>query len=357
MKKITAIFSVLCSLCWICGAQNPELQANEASEFTMIGKVFDDTPSPYQRVDTVKYKGFIPKENFQMRTSTGLAVAFRTDSPCLYIETVWGELYHGISTAVISHMGYDLYIRKDGRWQWAGNGGGDKPLVKIREGMDRSLKECLLYLPLYSEEHSIRLLTEKGSHIEPMENPFRHRILFNGSSYTHGVGTTRAGLSYPMIFERNTGLHVIDFATSGNCRMQEQMLRVMLDIDADAYVFDSFSNPSAKEINKRLLPFIDAMVKAHPGKPMIFQQTIIEARESFDLAYKAEKDEIRATADSLMKIACKKHKDVYFIPTDPTAEEYETTADGSHPDDYGYWLWERSIEKPVLRILRKYGIR
>jgi lysophospholipase L1-like esterase len=31
--------------------------------------------------------------------------------------------------------------------------------------------------------------------------------------------------------------------------------------------------------------------------------------------------------------------------------------DGIHPDDYGYYLWSRSIEKPLRKILRKYGIR
>ena len=30
---------------------------------------------------------------------------------------------------------------------------------------------------------------------------------------------------------------------------------------------------------------------------------------------------------------------------------------GIHPDNYGYTLWAKSIEKPVLKILKKYGIR
>ncbi len=27
---------------------------------------------------------------------------------------------------------------------------------------------------------------------------------------------------------------------------------------------------------------------------------------------------------------------------------------GVHPNDNGYSLWEKSIEKPILKILRKY---
>ena len=68
--------------------------------------------------------------------------------------------------------------------------------------------------------------------------------------------------------------------------------------------------------------------------------------------------ERRAVADSLMKIACKKYKDVYFIHPDAALHNGESsTADGVHPNDNGYSVWERSIEKPILKILKKYGIK
>ena len=58
-----------------------------------------------------------------------------------------------------------------------------------------------------------------------------------------------------------------------------------------------------------------------------------------------------------MAIACKKYKDVYFISTNATESNHETSIDGTHPSDYGYGVWEKSIEKKVLRILKKYGIK
>ena len=36
---------------------------------------------------------------------------------------------------------------------------------------------------------------------------------------------------------------------------------------------------------------------------------------------------------------------------------HEASVDGVHPDNYGYTLWAKSIEKQVLKILRKYGIK
>ncbi len=61
----------------------------------------------------------------------------------------------------------------------------------------------------------------------------------------------------------------------------------------------------------------------------------------------------REVADSLMNIACGKYKNVYYIHPSATSADHETSVDGTH-GDYGYTLWEKSIEKQVLRILKKY---
>ena len=61
--------------------------------------------------------------------------------------------------------------------------------------------------------------------------------------------------------------------------------------------------------------------------------------------------------DSLMNIAVEKYPDVYFIHPDATSENNDATVDGIHPTNYGYTLWAKSIEKSLLKILRKYNIR
>ena len=63
-------------------------------------------------------------------------------------------------------------------------------------------------------------------------------------------------------------------------------------------------------------------------------------------------------AAKLMKEAQEKYKNVYFISVTDAADELEeTSVDGTHPGDYGYSLWAKSIEKPLLKILKKYGIK
>ena len=342
----------------VTGASAQELIYTEASDLTLTGKLID-TPNPYHRVDTVRFKGFTKSENNQVRNSAGIAVAFKTNSPTISVLTKYGDVGWPNNTGGYSARGYDLYIRRDGQWIWAGAGcPGDleKPFNLI-SGMDGTMKECLMYLPILSEEHSVKIGVTEGSVLEPLPNPFRGRIGIFGSSFTHGISTSRAGMAYPAIFSRETGLQMLSLGCSGNCKLQDYFADVLAAADVDAFVFDSFSNPSPEQIKERLFPFIEKVQAAHPGKPLIFQRTIYREWRNFNKRTADYEARRIAVADSLMKIACKKYKDVYYIHPSASAPDHETTQDGTHPSDRGYQLWARSIEKPIKKILRKYGIR
>jgi len=342
----------------VTGARAQDLIYTEASDLTLTGKLID-TPNPYHRVDTVRFKGFTKSENNQVRNSAGIAVAFRTNSPTISVLTKYGNVGWPNNTGGYSARGYDLYIRRDGQWIWAGAGcPGDleKPFNLI-SGMDGTMKECLMYLPILSEEHSVKIGVTEGSVLEPLPNPFRGRIGIFGSSFTHGISTSRAGMAYPAIFSRETGLQMLSLGCSGNCKLQDYFADVLAAADVDAFVFDSFSNPSPEQIKERLFPFIEKVQAAHPGKPLIFQRTIYREWRNFNKRTADYEARRIAVADSLMKIACKKYKDVYYIHPSASAPDHETTQDGTHPSDRGYQLWARSIEKPIKKILRKYGIR
>lgn len=342
----------------VTGARAQDLIYTEASDLTLTGKLID-TPNPYHRVDTVRFKGFTKSENNQVRNSAGIAVAFRTNSPTISVLTKYGDVGWPNNTGGYSARGCDLYIRRDGQWIWAGAGcPGDleKPFNLI-SGMDGTMKECLMYLPILSEEYSVKIGVTEGSVLEPLPNPFRGRIGIFGSSFTHGISTSRAGMAYPAIFSRETGLQMLSLGCSGNCKLQDYFADVLAAADVDAFVFDSFSNPSPEQIEERLFPFIEKVQAAHPGKPLIFQRTIYREWRNFNKRTADYESRRIAVADSLMKIACKKYKDVYYIHPSASAPDHETTQDGTHPSDRGYQLWARSIEKPIKKILRKYGIR
>lgn len=360
MKK-TLIILALTVLSASLSAQTKKYVFTEASELNLIGKIHKETPNPYHRVDTVKYKGFTTGENRQVRCPAGLAVLFKTNSRNIAVKTEFGWQWESLTTMPLAYRGYDLYIKDNGKWRWAGAKASspkkpDETIVIVKE-MDGEEKECMLYLPIYSEVYSVKIGIDEGAEISYLESPFRHRIGIFGSSYTHGVSTSRAGMSYPMQLMRWTGLQFLSLGCSGNCKMQPYFGDVLCDAEVDALVFDSFSNPDAEMIKERLFPFIEQIQKAHPDIPLIFQQTINRERCNFDLGTQNFESAKRNMAAKLMKEACRKYKNVYFIQTDAADALEETSVDGTHPGDYGYSLWAKSIEKPLLKILKKYGIK
>ena len=360
MKQVFSILALVAAT-FCCQTLVAQTVYTEASTLTLTGKLFPDTPNPYHRIDTVKYKGFTPAENLQVRESSGIAVAFRTNSTYIDVLTEYGTIQYPMNTNGISAKGYDLYIRENGKWVFAAaaaNGNGNEARVlHLINNLDGQMHECLMYLPLYSEVRSVKIGTQDGAVIEAIPNPFRHRVGIFGSSYTHGSSTSRGGMAYPAQFTRNTGIQLLSIGCSGNCRLQSYFADALAAADVDALIFDTFSNPSLAQVNERLFPFIEKLQAAHPGKPLIFQRTIRRESRNFNTeAEKFEQDRIDL-ADSLMKIACKKYKDVYYIYPDATSPDHLASVDGVHPSNYGYTLWAKSIEKKILRILKKYGIK
>lgn len=338
----------------------------EASTLTLIGKPFESTPNPYHRVDTLVYKGFNRTENRQLRCSAGMAVLFKTNSRNIHITTTWGYVYSSPATMPISYKGYDLYIKNaDGEWQYAASGAlksykkGQKiETFALIEHMDGTMHECMMYLPMYSEIISCKIGVDDDAIIEPLKSDFRHKIAVYGSSFTQGISTDRSGMSYPMQLMRNTGFQIVSLATSGRCLMQPYMLDLLVEVEADAFLFDTFSNPDASLIRERLIPFIDRLIAAHPNTPLIFQRTIYRERRSFDTLLDAKELAKKEAVEELFAriLADPKYKDVYLI-TPNASEAHETSVDGTHPNNYGYTLWARSIEAPVRDILNKYGIK
>lgn len=354
------LFAAISICSYAQSSQNSDYTFTEASELNLIGKILD-TPNPYHRVDTCVFKGFTKGENDQVRCSAGLAVLFKTNSTSIAIESEYGYRNYGLNTMPLALRGYDLYIKKDGKWLWAAskvNGvNHENGRLVLISGMDSQEKECMLYLPMYSELYSVKIGVDNGASIESMESPFRHRVAIFGSSYTQGISISRSGMSYPMQFMRNTGIQLLSLGCSGNCKLQPYFADVLIAADVDAIILDSFSNPPASMIEERLFPFIEKIQKAKPDIPLIFMQTIYRESRNFNSGNNRNEQAKQDMAAKLMEEAVKKYKNVYFISTNATSPDHETSVDGVHPSDYGYTLWAKSIEKPILKILRKHGLK
>ena len=88
MKRvlITLVATILTVALYAQSSKGTVYTFTEASDLNLIGKIHENTPNPYHRVDTVKYKGFTPLENNQVRCPAGLAVLFKTNSSTITVK-------------------------------------------------------------------------------------------------------------------------------------------------------------------------------------------------------------------------------------------------------------------------------
>lgn len=265
MKRF--VFSLLVLLFSVAGA-SAQLKFVDAEQLGLVNKL-GPTKNRYHRVDTDKYDLTQTEANL-LRMPAGMALVFRTNSSQIVVRTHYLN-YSMVrySTTGVSQTGYDLYIRKDGEWMYAGSNAPkneDAELVLVRN-MDDSEKECLLYLPLFSELKRIEIGIDEGAEIEASANPFRHRIVIFGSSFTHGTSTGRPGMSYPMIMQRNMGLQFISLGVSGNSKLQQSFAAIIGDSACDAdrrgCLLESGTGDDPRTVSavrrgdpgKRILPF------------------------------------------------------------------------------------------------------
>lgn len=334
----------------------------DATELGIHGHTQKTDKSPYYRFDHTPYEGFSKTIINYSKCPSGLYIVFKTNSSQISASWENAPKRMGDNMTGISQHGLDLYIKKDGKWRFAAVGrvstlpeknSRTKTLIKnLAEGE----KECLIYLPGWCKLTKLEIGVDESATIEGLPSPFRHKVIVHGSSITHGASASRPAMNYPALLSRNLGIDFINFGFSGQCKMQPQFLEFLKTCEADAFVFDAFSNPSEKQIKERLNNFVEELVKAHPGKPLIFIQSPIDQDSDFDTKKYAARMSLTKTAAEMMKVLAKKHKDVYFLAV-PNVLGTDGTIDNSHPTDLGFDRFLKAYQPKIAKILKKYGIK
>lgn len=317
----------------------------------------DNQDKGYSRLDSDLYKGLPDNVREMAGYSTGVAVAFTTDSR--YIKARWkcGYPSNGLNTSPLLQSGLDLYIRRDSTWVHAGVGlpspEGETTLV---EDMDGKEHECLLYLPLWNRVDSLFIGVDEKASITPSFPLREKKIVVVGSSITHGAAASRPGLAYPARMQRTTGWEFINLGFSGMCRLDDFYAEMIARSGADVVLIDAFSNPSPGQIEERLRLFVDRVVKKCAGKPVIFIQTEIRETGNFNLKKRDYEYRKRETAARIMEelISCGEYPTLYFInPGMPLGDSHEMTVDGTHPSDAGFEMIVNHLMPEIMKIIEQ----
>ena len=272
---------------WIClglimfplttfGQQKSNFTYVPAQELLLVGKATTEGEY-FHRVDTAKYCTMPPAVKKLFTNSAGLAISFTTNSPVIKAKWTVPDNYQLPNLTRLAQKGLDLYIKRDGKWQFAGVGmpGGVTTERVIVDNMGTEEKECLLYLPLYDELKSLEIGVSSDAHIHKGENPFKEKIVVYGSSILQGASASRPGMAYPARLSRSSGYNFINLGLSGNGKMEKEVAGMLADIDADAFILDCIPNPSPKEITERAVDFVMTLREKHPDTPIIIIQTCL----------------------------------------------------------------------------------
>jgi hypothetical protein len=362
MKNIIKT-SILILVIALFGIESVEAQSKsklkyvDAKTLTIINKIDNDC-APFSRINSEKYEA----RKSLGRSSTGLAIVFRTNSRI--IDARWTTTHNKTynNSTPILQSGLDLYIRDKGEWIFAGVGrpkfNSNEHKYTIVKRMAEGTKECMLYLPMHNGVTSLELGIEEGASIEPMESPFKYKMAFIGSSITHGSSASRPGATYVARIGRELNAEMANIGLSGQCKLDNYFANIVCENNADAFIFDTFSNSTEEIINERVYNFVKRVATAHPDKPMIFLQTIKRDIGYFDLGARKRNDRQRAAAEKWMKSLCKEFKNVYFInPGIILGDNHEGTVDGTHLNDLGVQCTMDYLLPKLKKILKKYGIK
>lgn len=364
MKRLFIIaFVALAVVMSATAQQKREICYVDASTLTIINKIHD-SGKPLERLDVERYSSFTPSAEKVFRQSTGLALVFSTDSRNIDVRWSIQPSKLRANSPDIYLRGMDIYLLHEGQWTFAGVARPKTDPAKVDfeaplvHNMAEGTKQCLVYLPAYVELKSLEIGVDEGAMIKAAPSPFKHKIVFIGSSLTHGEGAPRPGANYVAQLGRRLNAETPNLGHSGQCKLQQHFVDIVCDNDADAFVFDAFSNPTANIINERLYDFVKQIRAKHKKTPLIFLQTVRRTGAMFDLVAKRRNDDQRAAAEQLMERVCKDFKNVYFINNAfDTGADNEGTVDNSHLTDYGIYRVLQIMEPQLREILSHHGVK
>ena len=367
MKRLLLSLTALLTVCFSAEAQEEKkyehLNFVDATTLNICGHTQRTDKSPYHRFDWSLY-GFQSEIIRRYATySTGLYVMFRTNSTTIAATWENGPCHLRTNTTVMAQMGLDLYVKENGKWRYcqvgipAANTKITKRTRTLIENMSGKMREYMLYLPLFCEIKSLSIGVDKDAKIEAIPSPYKYKVINYGTSITHGVAVSRPAMTWPARMSRNLGIEFVNAGFSGQGKMQPTFVSLFTQCEADAFLCYCFGNPTTKQIEERVDFFVDELVKAHPGKPIIFIKFLHEEAVHYDLKKRATIAEKSVVVERKMAEICKRHKDVYYL-NEPFAygEDYEGIADLSHITDQGFDNVVKTYQSKIAEILRKYGI-
>ena len=337
-----------------------DLEWVDARKLTVEGLGFKDVKSPYDRLPG-RAEGVVPPAVWNLsRDSAGALVRFTAATTEIHARwTVTNQNLAGANITAIASSGLDLYARTDaGKWRWLGVGQPKFPdtTAALVTGIPATEREFMVYLPLRNGVTSLEFGVPKGATLKP--GPARaagsKSIVFYGTSITHGIGASRAGMTHVAMLGRTFNREVINLGFSGNGRMEPEVLKFVAELDPAVFVLDCLPNMGAQLVTERTVPGVKLLREARPATPILLVEDrniqtgfLVEARR------KANEANHAALREAFATLQAEKVPQVYYLEgANLLGDDGEGTVDGSHPTDLGFTRQAAEFERVLRPVLK-----
>jgi len=341
-------------------APTPDLEWVDAKKLTVEGLGFKDVKSPYDRLPG-RAEGVVPAAVWTLsRDSAGALVRFNAATTEIYARwTVTNKNLASANITAIASSGLDLYAKTDaGKWRWLGMGQPTFPetTAALITGIPATQREFMVYLPLRNGVTSLEFGVPKGAAIQP--GPPRaagsKSIVFYGTSITHGIGASRAGMTHVAMLGRTFNREVINLGFSGNGRMEPEVVKFVAELDPAVFVLDCLPNMNAQQVAERIVPGVKLLREAHSDTPILLVEDrniqtgfLVEARRKANDANHA------ALRESFAKLQAEMVPQIYYLEgANLLGDDGEATVDGSHPTDLGFTRQAAEFERVLRPVLK-----
>jgi len=359
MKRVLVILAVFSISFLQINAEN--LQWIDAQSLTIEGMGWDKNIKSYTRLPDY-FKDTVTQEVWvRSRHSAGITVNFSvTGTSAIHASwTLENNVYMSHMTPVAIN-GLDLYVKLDGKWQWAGIGRTNKNKLEqeavFSKGFDpKRTYECKVYLPLYTGINQLALGFDKKAKVTAAKLSDKKPLAFYGTSILHGCSASRAGMTFSSMLGRNFDIPVINLGFSGNGLSEAHFATILGEIDASVYIIDCLPNMgkfSKEEIEARTLTLVRNLHKLRPVTPIV----LVEDRTYGYANLKGEDtpNHRRIGMQAAYKTLKKEIKSLYYVKGDILLNnDFEATVDGSHPTDVGMRTYYKALQPVIKKALKK----
>jgi hypothetical protein len=293
--------------------------------------------------------------------TAGAQIRFATNSRRLSICVVLAapaSMYHMPATG---QCGFDCYIGAPGQQRYFSTTRYDHNLTEYEAVMFESdntdLKNITLNFPLYQGVEEVLIGIEPNAQLSaPPQYENGGSVVVYGTSITQGGCASRPGMAFTNILSRRINREFINLGFSGNGKGEPELAHIINEIpDVACYVLDYDANVASVEAMQQTLPeFIRILRKDHPKTPILVISRVPTASEFYDKAAVEKRlGKAKVQRDAVALLQSQGDENISFLDgAELLGDDYlESTVDGSHPTDLGFWLMANSLEPIIKKLL------